>query len=221
MAFQVPPGFDIQEWSTHISFMIEEWLAKDFTWDDVPLSTYIKSVDVAHLGYHTVRQSSTAAVDLQTPDHNLELSMPSLDDAFYTMWHPVCLELIESWALQGRWLRPETDWHNNDQMVFSNNTGHLLVGVPDRENPASPRRYDPDQNPAFHDIGVVAFPIRPFRAVDYLQAGHSPSQAMLLCAGTAVAESVVHEALEMYQYNRGIPVLDPHTPGLTVEVSVQ
>ncbi|MFJ1580374.1 hypothetical protein [Streptomyces sp. NPDC088182] len=76
------------------------------------------------------------------------------------------------------------------------------------------------RDPVLTDQGVIAFPLRGWRAAELLYDGHGAEAAMLLCAGTAVAEAAVHEALEMHQASPGQPVLDPHTPGVGVDTLV-
>ncbi|MER6605675.1 hypothetical protein ABT282_07115 [Streptomyces sp. NPDC000927] len=210
--------FDFQEWRIGASSLIDEWLSEDFTWGNSSLSSYIRSidVDVADTGYETVWRSNTPPVTLPAG----KLFDGNLEDADFNMWHPVWFELVGLWALEGRWLHPETSFTTQDQLMLAENSAGLYIGTRDRENPSHPRRYDAEKDPVSNDIGVIYFPLRAHRALGHIHSGASLEQAFLQCAGTAVAESAVHEALEMHQKEAGVPVLDPHTKGLKVNIRV-
>ncbi|MFE2852668.1 hypothetical protein ACFXJO_16240 [Streptomyces lavendulae] len=145
--------------------------------------------------------------------------LPPLDDAPFNMWHPFWVEMVESWHLSGTWLHPETLF-SIDQLAFAEQRAFLYVGCHDRGNPSAPRRYDPHRDPVTSDQGVITFPLRTFRALEFHRTGYCPEASLLLCAGTAVAESAVHEALEMHQSAPGVPVLDPHAVSCTINVTV-
>lgn len=214
------PGPDAcgRAWPEHGEKFVGEWL-NEFFWRDAPLSRFIESIKVSFQKgpFVTLWRSSTPCQEL--PKGDRIDGLPSLDDAQFNMWHPVWPEFVESWHLSGKWLHPET-YFSIDQKAFAESNAHLLVGCRDREDPYSPRRYDPDRNPMSHDQGVIAFPIRTLRSLDFYEEGYCPEASMLLCAGTAVVESSVHEALEMHQASPGQPVLDPHSQGLTVDVTI-
>ncbi|MEU8403556.1 hypothetical protein AB0C28_50995 [Nonomuraea sp. NPDC048892] len=97
-----------------------------------------------------------------------------------------------------------------DQLAFCRNAANLLIAVPDRATPDVAPRIDPDASPYTTDQGVLAVPLWPFRALSAMRAGADPATALLLLAGTAVADFAVHEALETYQKVSGRPVWDPH-----------
>lgn len=197
--------------------MVESWL-HDFSWRDVPLGRFISGIDVAFQGGPATplwRNQAPCALPSGTPLGGL----PPSDEAPFNMWHPLWAELVDVWHLTGTWLHPESLF-SIDQLAFAEERAYLYVGCHDRENPLAPRRYDPNCSPIFSDQGVIAFPLRTFRALEFHSTGNCPEVSMLLCAGTAVAESAVHEALEMHQSHPGEPVLDPHTAGLTVDVLV-
>ncbi|MEV0629574.1 hypothetical protein [Nonomuraea wenchangensis] len=87
---------------------------------------------------------------------------------------------------------------------------NLLIAVPDRRTPDVAPRFDPDTSPYSTDQDVIAVPLWPFRALSAMRAGADAATALLLLAGTAVADFGVHEALETYQAVPGRPVWDPH-----------
>ncbi|WP_413754745.1 hypothetical protein [Streptomyces sp. MMBL 11-3] len=124
------------------------------------------------------------------------------------MWHPVWVKLVDVWHLTGAWLHPET-LLCLDQMAFTEERVYLFIGCRDRH-----------RSPLSHDQEVIAFRLCTFRGLEVYEQGHGFEASMLLYAGTAVAESTVHEALEMHRSSPGVPVLDPHTAGLTVTVTV-
>lgn len=198
--------------------MVEQWL-NDFFWKDIPLGHFVTGVDVAFLdGPATPLWRSKAPCRALPADPPLE-DAPPLDEAFYDMWHPLWYELIDTWHLTGTWLHPETSYCI-DQLAFAEQRAYLYIGCHDRENPSKPRRYDASLSPITHDQGVIAFPLRTFRALEFHAAGYCPEAAMLLCASTAVVESAVHEALEMHQSFPGQPIPDPHTADLTIDVII-
>ncbi|MFC5148886.1 hypothetical protein [Streptomyces aureoversilis] len=204
-------------WATAGAALVGQWL-HDFSWDRAPLDQFITGVDVAFDQYPAAPLWRGTASGRPLPAGARLTGLPPLNDAPFNMWHPLWLELIDVWHLAGAWLHPET-FFSLDRLAFAEQRAYLHVGCRDRANPSAPRRYDPRRSPVFRDQGVIAFPLRTFRALDHVTE-HGPEAAMLLCAGTAVAESAVHEALEMHQSSPGVPVLDPHTPGLTVNVTV-
>ncbi|MER6605993.1 hypothetical protein ABT282_08755 [Streptomyces sp. NPDC000927] len=215
---EVLGDFDFQEWRRGASVLIDEWLSEDFTWGDSSLGSYIRSidVDVAGMGHNNVWKSNTPPIALPTG----KLFDGNLEDADFNMWHPVWFELVNLWALKGRWLHPETSFMTQDQMRLAESSAGLYIGTRDRDNPDLPRRYDAEKNPMSHDIGVIYFPLRSRRILRYIESGAPLEQAFLQCVGTAIAESAVHEALEMHQKEAGVPVLDPHTKGLKVNIRV-
>ncbi|MGW2986422.1 hypothetical protein [Streptomyces goshikiensis] len=219
-AHDAGPGPDAAgtAWADHAAAVAEQWL-HDFAWRNVPLARFISGIDVSfHCGLATpLWRGKAPARDL--PSGPATEGVPPLDDAPFNMWHPLWFDLVGAWHLTGTWLHPESSF-SIDQLAFAEQRAYLYVGCHDRENPTAPRRYDASRSPLFHDQGVIAFPLRTFRALKFHEAGHCPEASMLLCAGTAVAESAVHEALEMHQSHPGEPVLDPHTAGLTIDVTV-
>ncbi|HEV7976564.1 hypothetical protein [Amycolatopsis sp.] len=116
----------------------------------------------------------------------------------FDMGHPVWPDSVEQWHLTGRWLHPDMCFQA-DRLSFADDAASLLIGCVDREDPSAPRRFDPGLAPDLHDIGVIAFPLSPHRALTHRWAGHEPDAATLLCAATAVAEAAVHESLELFQ----------------------
>jgi hypothetical protein len=214
------PGTDYAgtPWAANGEAMVEQWL-HDFFWREVPLARFITGVDVAFQGGPATALWRGAASCRALPSGRRLGSLPPLDEAFFNMWHPLWVELLDAWHLTGTWLHPESSFCI-DQLAFAEQRAYLYVGCRDRENPSAPRRYDAGRSPISHDQGVIAFPLRTFRALEYYAAGYCPEAAMLLCAGTAVVESAVHEALEMHQSSPGTPVLDPHAADLTIDVTV-
>lgn len=204
-------------WAVRGAAMVGQWL-HDFAWNGTPLTEYIARVDVAFYEQTATPLWCSEVPGRPLPSGPLLVNLPPLHDAPFDMYHPLWFELVNVWALTGAWLHPETRFCV-DQLAFAQQRAYLYVGCHDRENPSGPRRFDPDRRPDLHDQGVLAFPLRTFRALEFQAAGHCPEAAMLLCAGTAVVESAVHEALEMHQSSPGEPVLDPHSPGLTIEVT--
>ncbi|HWU06064.1 MAG TPA: hypothetical protein VN520_06675 [Streptomyces sp.] len=215
----VPPDASGVPWAIAGAALVDEWMA-DFTWGTVPLNQYISHVDVAVNGdsARTLWRSAHPAWSL--PAHPPLAGLPPLDDALFNMGHPVWLELADAWRLEGRWLHPETRF-SIDQLTLAEIRAGLLIGCRDRSIPTAARRYDPQRDPVLTDQGLIAFPLRGWRAAELLYDGHGAEAAMLLCAGTALAEAAVHEAFEMHQSAPGQPVLDPHTPGVRVDVLVR
>ncbi|KAB7835788.1 hypothetical protein [Streptomyces mobaraensis] len=214
----IAPSASGVPWHTHAHAMIDEWM-RDFTWDHTPLSHFVSGIDAAINGApaHPLWRSGVPTRHLPAGPPPQEL--PSADTAPFNMRHPLWAHLVQTWQLRCTWLHPETTY-TVEPLAFAENRASLLIGCTDRNAPAAPRRYDPQRDPLTHDMGVIAFPLRPFRALQHHLEGHVPEAAMLLCAGTAVAESAVHEALEMHQHSPGIPVLDPHAQGVTVDIVV-
>jgi hypothetical protein len=223
----LPAGFALTVWAGHARALLSDWLDGQFTWRGVPLSTMIASVDV------TFGLGSAVPVWTSHDDQAVTLPVPATflpalldgaqpdayaEDAF-DMWHAAWQDLTEHWYLEGRWLHPETRWQI-DPMPFASNTACLLIGCVDREDPARPRRYDPTLLPATHDIGVIAFGLSPHRAWNYYRVGCAADNAMLLCAGTAVVEGAVHEALETFQTELGAPAIDPHDHNILIGLRV-
>ncbi|WP_030894235.1 hypothetical protein [Streptomyces sp. NRRL F-5053] len=206
-------------WAVGGAALVEEWMV-DFTWAEVPLTRYLSRVDVTiNAGEtRTLWRSACPARPLPTRQ-TAEAELPPLDQALYDMRHPVWWELADVWQLDGRWLHPETRYGINPLTLAENRAG-LLIGCRDRANPSAARRYDPERSPITTDQGVIAFPLRGWHAAELRYDGHGTEAALLLCAGTAVAEAAVHEALEMHQAAPGQPVLDPHTSGVRVDVLV-
>ncbi|MCZ1012314.1 hypothetical protein [Streptomyces lydicus] len=204
-------------WTIHGAAMVDQWL-HDFSWKKTPLAEFITGVDVAFDEHPATSLWRSAVPGRAVPSGPPLTNLPPLDEAPFNMWHPLWFELVNVWHLTGTWLHPESHFCT-DQLAFAEERAYLYVGCHDREYPSGLRRYDPDRSPISHDQGVTAFPLRTFRALEFHADGHCPEAAMLLCAGIAVVESAVHEALEMHQSSPGIPVLDPHASGLTVKVT--
>ncbi|MEV5282697.1 hypothetical protein ACFYMW_36060 [Streptomyces sp. NPDC006692] len=214
----VSPDASGVAWAIGGAALVEEWMA-DFIWGAVPLDRFVSHVDVAVNGDSARTLWRSAYLGRSLPAQPPLAGLPPLEDALFNMWHPVWLELADTWRLEGRWLHPETLFCI-DQLTLAENRAGLLIGCRDRSAPTTARRYDPQRDPVLTDQGVIAFPLRGWRAAELLYDGHGAEAAMLLCAGTAVAEAAVHEALEMHQSAPGRPVLDPHTPGVRVDVFV-
>jgi hypothetical protein len=205
-------------WAIGGAALVEEWMA-DFSWGTVPLNRFVSHVDVAVNGCPASTLWRSARLARPLPSQPSVAGLPPLEEALFNMWHPAWLELADVWRLEGRWLHPETRF-SIDQLTLAENRAGLLIGCRDRSNPSAARRYDPQRDPVLTDQGVIAFPLRGWRAIELLYDGYGPETAMLLCAGTAVAEAAVHESLEMHQASPGQPVLDPHAPGVRVDVLV-
>lgn len=217
---RLPTSFAPSIWAGHANALLQDWLATQFTWRETPLSRMIAAVAVSVgptplLPVWAGRDEPTAPL----PAPNSPALWP-LDETMFSMWHPAWQDLVEHWHLDGPWLHPETRFEI-DQLRFAENAACLLVGCVDRAAPAAPRRYDPTRHPASNDIGVVAFGLCPHRAFGHFHDGYDAETAMLLCAGTAVVEAAVHEALETFQVELGVPVLDPHDRDVHVAVQVR
>lgn len=216
---ELPRTFPAPVWAGFARSLLHDWLGSQFRWRHTSLASMIAAVSV------TIGDRRPLLVWTSRPSSPSPLPAPgapsawTLGDTVFDLWHPAWQELVEHWHLDGPWLHPETRFQI-DQMCFAENLSSLLIGCPDRADPRAPRRYDPSLLPDTNDIGVIAFPLFPHRALDHLQIGYDPETAMLLCAGTAVVEAAVHEALELFQEQRGVPVLDPHSTELGVAVSV-
>ncbi|MER7213182.1 hypothetical protein ABT340_39480 [Streptosporangium sp. NPDC000239] len=213
-----PIDFDLQGWRRHANRLLQTWLAEDFTWGGAPLSTFISAVTAA-LGDGTTFPLWGDHRLLATPTPAAVLDA-SLEDAEHDPWHPAWIDLISApWELKGRWLHPDTAYEI-DQMVFARNGGNLLIACADRSQPGTEPHLDPTQSPYFTDQGVIAAPMLPFRALRHLENGHNPAEALLLLAGTAVAEFCVHEALETFQAAPGSPDWDPHDSPYSLDITL-
>ncbi|MBD0673976.1 hypothetical protein [Streptomyces sp. CBMA156] len=214
------PGLDTSDtpWADHAAAMADQWL-HDFAWRGMPLAEFVTGIDVSFQSGPATPLWRSKGLGHPLPSDPAPTELGSLDNAPFDMWHLWWFHLVGAWHLTGTWLHPETSF-SIDQFAFAEQQAHLYVGCHDRENPTAPRRYDPSLNPVTNDQGVVVFPLRTFRTLDFHAAGYGPEASMLLCAGTAVAESAIHEALEMHQLFPGQPVLDPHIAGLTIDVTV-
>jgi hypothetical protein len=216
----LPASFVMPVWVGYTSALLQDWLATQFTWNGTPLSHSIAAVTVrVGAGPHVLVWTGPAEPTAPLPAPGPPAAW-RLDETVFSMWHPAWQDLTERWHLDGPWLHPETRYQI-DPMRFADNTASLLVGCVDREDPARPRRYDPTLLPDTNDIGVIVFSLCPHRALDKLHDGYDADTAMLLCAGTAVVEAAVHEALETFQVHQGTPVLDPHDPNVQVDVRVR
>lgn len=213
----LPRSFVTPVWAGFARAMLQDWLDTQFTWRDRALSRWINAVDVTFGDRQPVRVWTSSTSRPQYVPSPGPMASWQLDESIFSMWHPVWMDLTEHWYLAGRWLHPETSFQI-DPMVFAENRGSLLIGCLDRDDLTVPRRYDPTLLPDTNDIGVITFPLFPHRALDHVHCGYDPETAMLLCAGTAVVEAAIHEALETFQIQPGTPVLDPHTAGIEVGV---
>lgn len=211
-----PVDFDLSAWRQHAAGLLRTWLTEDFNWGDSPLGVFIGAV--------TATLDDGTAFPLWGDHPHLASSIPEasidLEAAEHDPWHPAWFDLVSApWELKGRWLHPDTCFEI-DQFVFAKNGGNLLIACTDRGQPGSEPRLDPTRSPYFTDQGVIATPMFPHRALRYLEAGYTPTEALLLLAGTAVTEFCVHEALETFQNVPGRPVWDPHHTrhSLTIDI---
>lgn len=207
--------FDMTRWREHARAMVEDWLCNEFTWAGAALAQWVTSVQV-RIGdaEPTTMWSRPNDIEPSPADVPILISQQrpraALKAAVGDMWNPLWESAIESWALSGTWLHPETRWQI-DQKTLAENTASLMIGCLDRTDPSRPRRYDPAVDPATHDIGVITFPINTFRLLDYLDAGYPIESATVMVAADAVTDACIHESLELFQNHVGVPVLDPHT----------
>ncbi|MEZ7124644.1 hypothetical protein ACBR40_04840 [Nonomuraea sp. AD125B] len=214
-----PADFDVADWQRHAGGLLDTWLREEFTWADQPLALFLSEVSAVFDDGHRLAlwRAAEPAAAFRGPASR---PAPMLDDAEYDMFHPVWVELMQApWLLDGRLLHPHTRFEI-DQHAFAHNGANLLIAVPDRRTPDMAPRLDPDTSPYSTDQDVIAVPLWPFRALSAMRAGADAVTALLLLAGTAVADFGVHEALETYQEVPGRPVWDPHDSPheLTIEV---
>ncbi len=204
-----PDDFDVADWQRHAGDLLDTWLREEFTWAGRPLALFLAEVSAVFDDGHRLALWQAAG-----PPPAFRPRAPRsallLDGAEYDMFHPVWVELMEApWLLEGRLLHPHTRLEI-DQHAFAHNGANLLIAVPDRRTPDVAPRLDPDTSPYTTDQGVLTVPLWPFRALSAMRAGADAATALLLLAGTAVADFAVHEALETYQGVSGRPVWDPH-----------
>lgn len=105
--------------------------------------------------------------------------------------------------------------------VWATGTPVVYVGTRDREHPDRPRRFDAALDPVTNDPGVTAFPLYPSRIPNLLSDGHDPAHACLYTCVTAMVEAGVHESMEMFQTEPGIPAWDPHDRQFRLSVHVE
>jgi hypothetical protein len=78
--------------------------------------------------------------------------------------------------------------------------GGLYVGYVDRDDPAAGRpRYDETLDPGLHDLGVIAFAVRPAWLETAVFDGCSPTKTAQAAFAAAVVEACLHEAVELFQ----------------------
>ncbi|MGK5558201.1 hypothetical protein ACSNOI_42025 [Actinomadura kijaniata] len=219
---------------------MRQWVEQHWRWQNDPLSHYLSEVTLVDDGrpvtvWPSLRRpgapagadslahgnSTGAAVLPPVSPYADQTGLRELQQAAFDWRHRVWEQLAAAWALEGTWLHPETRFTINP-LALAESTSCLYIACVDRDDPAAPRRYDPARHahldPHTTDLGVIAFPLHPHQALDYLAAGLSVAQAMLVTAGTAVVEACVHEALETYQHAPGRPVRDPHQVGPELSV---
>jgi hypothetical protein len=215
-----PDDFDVTHWQRHACRLLDRWLREEFSWAGRPLAAFLTKVSAVFSDGHqrTLWRASTSRTAQPGPALPVPVTAPvPLDDAEYNMFHPVWVDLMEApWLLDGRLLHPHTRFEI-DQHAFAHNTANLLIAVPDRRTPDVAPRPDPDTSPYTSEQGVLAVP---FRALSAVRAGSDAATALLLLAGTAVADFAVHEALETHQVIPGRPVWDPHDSPYELAIEV-
>ncbi|MEV4552403.1 hypothetical protein ACI2LC_44575 [Nonomuraea wenchangensis] len=176
-----PADFDVAGWQRHAGGLLDTWLQGEFTWAGRPLALFLSEVSAVFDDGHRLALWQ-AAGPAAAFRAPVVRAAPRLDDAEYDMFHPVWVEVMEApWLLEGRLLHPHTRFEI-DQHAFAHNGANLIIAVP----------------------------LWPFRALSAMRAGADAATALLLLAGSAVADFGVHEALETYQEVPGRPVWDPH-----------
>ncbi|WP_157420489.1 hypothetical protein [Actinomadura kijaniata] len=225
----------------HLHRMVRQWVEQQWRWQGQPLSRHLTTITLWDQRRPTVvwptLRPGTVPVPGVSPSvadtsdtgnaaaHGArgaeQADLQQLAQAAFDWRHPVWERLAAAWALEGTWLHPETGFTINP-VALAESASYLYIACVDRDDPAAPRRYDPARHAAVDphtiDLGIIAFPLHPHQALDYLAAGLPPAQAMLVTAGTAVVEACVHEALETYQHSPGRPVRDPHQLGPELRV---
>lgn len=106
-----------------------------------------------------------------------------------------------------------------DGYLFTRNQGNLLLAMSPREDPSVAVNKS-DDDPFFNDLGVIAFPVRPWRLFDLLESGYKRHDALVGVFVCAVVEAYAHESFELYQREPGRPVIDPHDPANDVSAFV-
>ncbi|MBB5773759.1 hypothetical protein [Nonomuraea jabiensis] len=188
-----PDDFDVAAWQRHAGDLLDTWLREEFTWASRPLALFLTEVNAVFDDGHRLALWQTA--EPSTAFRTLALrSAPMLDDAEYDMFHPVWVELMEApWLLEGRLLHTRTPASRSTSMLRpqrrqsadrGSGSAHAGRGAAARPGHVS---YTTDQ-------GILAVPLWPFRALSAMRAGADAATALLLLAGTAVADFAVHEA---------------------------
>lgn len=106
-------------------------------------------------------------------------------------------------GLHPHWLFEADGW------LFGRNQGSLLLALSPYDQPLAPAN-DSDADPYLNDIGVIAFPLWPWRVLDCLAVGYGRRDAIVAAFVLAVGEAWAHETFEMYQSAPGVPYFNAH-----------
>lgn len=102
--------------------------------------------------------------------------------------------------------------HEFDPWNLGFDGGVLLIACAPLTDPAADplARFDRDRDPFFTDMGVIAFPVRPFQMLNFLDAGMTVAGAAELTVRVAFASAWAHETFETWQSEPGCPWHSPH-----------
>lgn len=214
----VPEHIDPQAWLDHMSQFLTSWL-DDFTWNARPLAAHLNSVAVEIQGHSRRIWTRPADLDpVRLPGPGSPATAETLDRMLETAWCTEWADLVNEWRLAGTWVHPDVS-SSLDQLSWHDRLAVLPIGCLDQADPAAPRRFDPTKMAWANDLGVIEFPVRTYRCLDWLAAGYPPAAAVLLLAGTTVLEAGAHEAMEMYDLRDGRPAWSPHAAPVPVTVT--
>jgi hypothetical protein len=192
---------------SHVRAHLDTWMF-DVTVGAVPAAAAVRRIDADLAALGSVTWEPGLERRLPRRHHGgITTARDMLDDLTHPMWAQVCAHMA---TVTGPWLHPQTAERLGDPHTVATGDGALLLGCVAREHPEQGRRFRADVDVYDHDLGVIAFPLRVCWILDAIEAGLDAPSAATAAVAAAVAESGVHEAVELFQDPPGVPVLDPH-----------